>query len=259
MDEYHCRAYPHMSASDFVSEIPFCHEDQHFNVEVEYTNMYVLNARKFHTVYNTAHHKFPNISKDEMMQETTIVSWLSQMGVPRDAHKFVVANVLECARGMANNRTHYEFLSMRVEVVITRASEDETSDEEEEEDDDDDDFEEEEEELEDEDHGLVPAAKSLVEGLETVEQEGSMRGRCAICFEDFLVGVRMPCLHMFHKNCIGDWLRKTIQKWAPLYTKTGLHDVETGQQENYEAMQGAVSPDEQHCLWTQEDHYYITA
>jgi hypothetical protein len=38
------------------------------------------------------------------MQEATIVSWLSQMDVPQDAFRFVVAKILECARDMV--RTH---------------------------------------------------------------------------------------------------------------------------------------------------------
>ena len=87
MDEYYCCAYPHISASDFASETPFCPDDQRFSVEVAYTNMYVLNAREFETSEYTTHHSFSNISKDEIMQETTIVSWLSSMGVPSEAHR----------------------------------------------------------------------------------------------------------------------------------------------------------------------------
>lgn len=110
-----------------------------------------------------------------------------------------MAKVLQCARGMANDRIPTKVLSMRVDVTITQPGDDfEDYDEEYEDEDHDDD---------DEDHGLVQAAAKSqhVEGLETVEQEGCKR--CAICLEDFNVGVRMPCLHMFHENCIGEWLQ----------------------------------------------------
>ncbi|XP_057451870.1 uncharacterized protein LOC130743653 [Lotus japonicus] len=53
----------------------------------------------------------------------------------------------------------------------------------------------------DEDFGLVPSIEELV------QEEFKQEGNCAICFEDFHVGVRMPCLHMFHKNCITSWLQ----------------------------------------------------
>ncbi|KAK7362121.1 hypothetical protein VNO77_04222 [Canavalia gladiata] len=191
MDEYHCTAYPQCHAPHPISEInPFCPHHQQFNVAIDFTNVYVINARKFITYSDTTHHNFSNISKDEMMQETIIVSWLSRMGVPNDAHKVTVTKILECACRMLRDQRQ-KVLSMRVDLVVTRASEDGTS---EEDDDDDDDFDQE-EEVEGENH----------HGLEIVEQEGSRM--CAICFEDFRIGVCMPCFHMFHKDCIDGWLR----------------------------------------------------
>jgi len=68
------------------------------------------------------------------------------------------------------------------------------------------DLEEDEEEMEVEevDNRFVPAAKSFIEELKTVKVEEVEK--CAICFEDFIVGVRIPCSHMFHMSCIRDWL-----------------------------------------------------
>ncbi|QCD95619.1 E3 ubiquitin-protein ligase [Vigna unguiculata] len=208
MDECHCRAYPQVSASDRVSESPFFHNDQqHFNVQFEYSEMYVFSARKFDAFCKVSLHNFPNIPKNQIMQETTIVSWLSHMGVPRNSHSVVVAEVLRCVRDMVRD-TDTHVLGMHVEMNITRATEDEISDSDSDNDDsfeevDDDGFEEDDDE---DDYGLVAADKAIVEDLEMVEEKGSER--CSICFEDFDVGVRMPCLHMFHKNCISEWLQR---------------------------------------------------
>jgi len=209
MDEFHCRAYPH--TSDFAIECSsFLNSQQHFCVEFEYVNMYVLNANKFDTFCKVTLHTFPSISKHEIMQEATIVSWLSMIGVPSNAHSVVVAKISQCARDMVTDTTlrQTHVLCMHVEVIVTRANEDGIGDSDIDNDDtfedNPDDFEEEEEE-EEEDYGFVPAEKTSVEGLEKVEQKGSQR--CAICFEDFLVGVRMPCLHVFHKSCISEWLQ----------------------------------------------------
>ncbi|PNX90015.1 E3 ubiquitin-protein ligase rnf181 [Trifolium pratense] len=49
-----------------------------------------------------------------------------------------------------------------------------------------------------------PAAKSCIEELEMVEVEEV--AKCVICFEDLNAGVRLPCSHIFHANCIQDWL-----------------------------------------------------
>ncbi|XP_027343057.1 uncharacterized protein LOC113855623 [Abrus precatorius] len=207
MDGCHCSAYPLISASDSDSEInPVNSDNPYFNIKFEYTNTSVLNARSSHVNGDTTYHKFSNISKDELMQETTIVSWLSQMCVPCFAHKFVVENILKCARWMASSTWNKctKVLYMCVDVVITRPNEEVEDRREEEVEDDDED--EDEDDDDDDDDRLVPAARSVVEGLE-VEKDGSAARTCAICFEDFLDGVRMPCLHMFHKTCIVDWLQ----------------------------------------------------
>ncbi|GAU30477.1 hypothetical protein TSUD_18570 [Trifolium subterraneum] len=63
-----------------------------------------------------------------------------------------------------------------------------------------------EEEMEDEEEYIrfIPAAKSCVEELEMIRVEEA--AKCVICFEDLNAGVRLPCSHIFHVNCIHDWL-----------------------------------------------------
>ncbi|KAL5078061.1 hypothetical protein RYX36_017045, partial [Vicia faba] len=67
-------------------------------------------------------------------------------------------------------------------------------------------------EIEEEDIRFVPAAKSCIEGFKTVTLEEVEK--CTICLEDFNVGVCLPCSHMFHMNCIQDWLN--IGNFCPL-------------------------------------------
>jgi len=198
MDEYFCDAYPNFSSTDYDTQnISSCPNDKYFNIELECTKMFVLNARKFETSFEEEYHTLSNVSKDELMLETTIVSWLSQLDVPQDAFRVVVSKLLECAGKMVNiTHKNQRVLSIRVDLDVNRASEDET-------DEDDADFENVDESSEssesnedDEDNGLVPAAKSCVKGLEEVEKEG----KCVICFEDFKVCVSMPCLHTFHSK-----------------------------------------------------------
>ncbi|XP_057426291.1 RING-H2 finger protein ATL32-like [Lotus japonicus] len=211
MDDYLCEVYPNPNMDNpEENSLSLCpNDDQYFNIEAVITNTHVFSIRQLRTHSDTYYHSFPNISKDNMNKET-IECFLSCIEtLPKDALKFVGANILECAHDMATSRTNKnrKVLSMIVDVVITTGNEDETDDEDDNDNDyDDGGFEEDEEE----DCGLVPAAVSSIEGLETLsgEEEGFLKGKCAICFEDFHVGVRMPCLHMFHKDCITSWLQK---------------------------------------------------
>ncbi|KAF5179722.1 E3 ubiquitin-protein ligase ring1-like [Thalictrum thalictroides] len=62
-------------------------------------------------------------------------------------------------------------------------------------------------------HKLVPAAPSSVEALKTMKcDEENLKDPCTVCREEFMIGediALMPCLHVFHKDCIGQWLKTT--------------------------------------------------
>ncbi|KAG6628903.1 uncharacterized protein LOC122295120 [Carya illinoinensis] len=55
--------------------------------------------------------------------------------------------------------------------------------------------------------------KSWIEALEKVEIEGISDRQCAICLEELSgpEGTRMmPCLHLFHEDCIRKWLERSL-------------------------------------------------
>ncbi|XP_051129314.1 uncharacterized protein LOC127250198 [Andrographis paniculata] len=58
---------------------------------------------------------------------------------------------------------------------------------------------------------MIPAAESSIQLLlEEVSVADDAKETCAICFEEMrggCVAMRMPCLHMFHGDCIHKWLR----------------------------------------------------
>jgi 3-polyprenyl-4-hydroxybenzoate decarboxylase len=87
--------------------------------------------------------------------------------------KFVVAKIMECARHMVMAHKNLRVLPIQVDLVVTRASEDESD---------------EDDGSDDESHESDEAERSEVVN---VEQEKN----CAICFESFNsnVGVPIPC------------------------------------------------------------------
>ena len=56
----------------------------------------------------------------------------------------------------------------------------------------------------------VPAAKSSIDGLKKVRIDDFCSIReCSICLEEFCDGLEvvcLPCLHLYHKDCIVKWL-----------------------------------------------------
>ncbi|EXC17829.1 E3 ubiquitin-protein ligase RING1-like protein [Morus notabilis] len=64
--------------------------------------------------------------------------------------------------------------------------------------------------------GWKPAAKSAVDelgkGMFTGSYDPASKMMCSICMEEVKIGshiTRMPCSHMFHSDCIVEWLNKS--------------------------------------------------
>lgn len=66
------------------------------------------------------------------------------------------------------------------------------------------------------DFGCVPASPASIKELEKVTCDGVgdefKQHGCVICLEEFNVGMevtRMPCMHVFHGDCLARWLEKS--------------------------------------------------
>lgn len=68
-------------------------------------------------------------------------------------------------------------------------------------------------EFEGEDHSFTPAAPSAIAALKEGRfKSSSTDTSCTICLEDFPVGSNvtcMPCSHIFHRQCIVEWLKNS--------------------------------------------------
>nr|DAD32384.1 TPA_asm: hypothetical protein HUJ06_011235 [Nelumbo nucifera] len=63
-------------------------------------------------------------------------------------------------------------------------------------------------------YGVVPASKSSIEALQMVlfEDGNASSEDCRICLEEFEAGSwisRMPCSHVFHRDCLTQWLSQS--------------------------------------------------
>ncbi|XP_059651006.1 E3 ubiquitin-protein ligase AIRP1-like [Cornus florida] len=61
-----------------------------------------------------------------------------------------------------------------------------------------------------------PTRKASIEALEKVvaiDNDGSSADQCVICLEEFRLGsevlTRLPCSHVYHGDCIVNWLRRS--------------------------------------------------
>nr|DAD32383.1 TPA_asm: hypothetical protein HUJ06_011234 [Nelumbo nucifera] len=68
-------------------------------------------------------------------------------------------------------------------------------------------------------YGVVPASKSSIEALQMVlfEDGNASSEDCRICLEEFEAGSwisRMPCSHVFHRDCLTQWLSQS--HYSPL-------------------------------------------
>ncbi|KAK9940101.1 hypothetical protein M0R45_016776 [Rubus argutus] len=59
---------------------------------------------------------------------------------------------------------------------------------------------------------FVPASKLSIEKLEKTRAEVSSTTVCTVCMEEIMVGSEatcMPCSHLYHQDCIVEWLQKS--------------------------------------------------
>jgi hypothetical protein len=230
MDDYYCKAW--LRSSDSNTQTISCDANyKYFNIQFDYKTMFVPFQSSFGDIRRYTLH---NVSMDKIMDENTFVSWFSQINIPQDAFTLVQEEIMQCASDIVHDDETYKnrkFFTIRVEFSVTRTIEDVDSEDEEnisleddveiidieeednglihevieiESDEDDYDLEEDLMMIEEETTRFIPAAKSCVEELKTVKAEEITK--CTICFEDVNVGVALPCSHMFHMNCIQDWL-----------------------------------------------------
>ncbi|XP_059442943.1 uncharacterized protein LOC132175124 [Corylus avellana] len=131
--------------------------------------------------------------RDLLMKGSTswssISNMLSQMDVPYNFQPFMIQKISTFARELACEADSMCRKTIPMVVALTVA-------------------------LGTQQQGLSPsvrASKSSVEALEKVKIEG-FPTQCVVCLEDILMGseaARMPCSHVYHGDCIVNWLKKS--------------------------------------------------
>jgi len=62
--------------------------------------------------------------------------------------------------------------------------------------------------------GTPPAANKVIDSLPVIKIDSNMKvdaHRCSVCFEDFELGtsaLKLPCKHLYHKDCVTTWLKE---------------------------------------------------
>lgn len=59
--------------------------------------------------------------------------------------------------------------------------------------------------------GSGRASRASIEEMERVDEIDGVLSDCVICLDEISIGseidaVRMPCFHVYHRNCIQKWL-----------------------------------------------------
>src|SRR4051812_25295626 len=99
MDEYYCKAYPDMSSTD--CDVPR-DNDPYLHIELDYTTTRVSSDEMNPFLSDTICFLFSFVSEDRVIRKATIVSWLSEVGVPEDAFALVVDEISQCVREMGS-------------------------------------------------------------------------------------------------------------------------------------------------------------
>ncbi|XVE56972.1 hypothetical protein DITRI_Ditri04bG0054600 [Diplodiscus trichospermus] len=146
------------------------------------------------------------------LTQPTSTSWsaisckLSQMHVPFSLHATVTQRVIECARSAANETRNKNRSNIPIVVTLCplRISEEEAVISEE--------YEAFTDAMDLQVFRQKGASRGAIEALNKVKVEGNFRGQCVICLEEILDGlkaIRMPCSHVYHQDCIINWLQKS--------------------------------------------------
>lgn len=149
------------------------------------------------------------VARDRLINEETcqetLEGILSSVRVP--SRPLFVEKILSCARAMASDKAFEGYKVLRMHVRICAVVDD----------DDDGDI----EEVSESASVAEGASREAIERLEKVQiDEDRLRRQqclCAICLQEFVVGLqvtRLPCSHIFHGDCVLNWLTKS--KACPL-------------------------------------------